>query len=202
VVIGNICPSGGGPATVSVCGLGTLTIPDGGAIAGRCDSFRSGVISATEDFAFGPPGHESDYVLRAGPGTASVADLGDDLSFSVVVGGSNLSSITVTIGTDVVTLPKGTAITVTVLPSGALQLTNDSATSGADPIVVNGRPIAQDQAMTLPASVVGGISETPDVSTLPSATSPPRGRHTLSVAAAALGLAALAMAAGWRRRRA
>jgi hypothetical protein len=204
-VIGNVCPpSGGGPATLSICGVGTLTIPDGGAITGSCDSFRSGVISGATDFMFGPPGHESDYVLHTGAGTSSVvADLGDNASFSVVVAATNLSSVSMTFGAGVVTLPQGTAITVTVLPSGQFQLTNATAPgqSGAGSVLVNGQPVVRGQVVALVGPAVGGISEAPDASTLPAAAPQRGGRSDWWGLSAALGAAALMGVAGWRLRR-
>src|SRR6185295_15479170 len=126
VVIGNVCPpSSGSPATIAIScpgGPGTLTLPDGGAIVGTCGSFRNGTISGTATFAFGPPGHETEYVLHESPGsTAIISDLGND-TFAVFNKPTNGASISVSVGVAPniynVTMPSDSAITVHVVSAG------------------------------------------------------------------------------------
>src|SRR6185295_12341973 len=57
VVLGSVCPaSPGASVTVSMCGLGTVTLADGGSQVDTCGSFRSGNNALPADFDFSPVG--------------------------------------------------------------------------------------------------------------------------------------------------
>jgi CSLREA domain-containing protein len=89
-----------------------------------------------------------------------------------------------------------TSFVIEDLRGNQTQFTLQNLPTSAKPIDVEGiRSVLPGTTANFGAAV-GGVSEAPAAATLPSAASPPGGRNGLLLAGAALGLAALAMAAG------